>query len=182
MVLALVCAVVQAAIELEEGSKVLILGDDNFDEATGLYPQMLVEFYAPWCGHCKSLAPEWTKASNTLDKENSAMKLGKVDATEEKGLQEKFGVKGFPTIKYFKNGKDSEYGGGRTESEIVSWVAKKSGPAFTSIASVDDLEKMQEAKEVSRDYSSIWRRSRYTGTLPTVFYFFHRPINTRPLN
>lgn len=109
---------------------------------------MLVEFYAPWCGHCKSLAPEWTKASNTLDKENSAMKLGKVDATEEKGLQEKFGVKGFPTIKYFKNGKDSEYGGGRTESEIVSWVAKKSGPAFTSIASVDDLEKMQEAKEV----------------------------------
>jgi protein disulfide-isomerase A1 len=137
-----------AAIEVEEGSKVLVLGDDNFEEAKGLYPEMLVEFYAPWCGHCKTLAPEWTKASIALDNEGASIKLGKVDATEEKGLQATFGVKGFPTIKFIKNGKDSEYSGGRTEADIVAWVSKRSGPAFATIASVEDLEKMQEAKDV----------------------------------
>jgi len=141
---ALVVALARSEIAIEDG--VLVLGDNNFEEATAAHSQMLVEFYAPWCGHCKTLAPEWIKAAKALS--DSPIKLAKVDATEATELAKTYEVRGFPTIKYFKNGKPVDYNGGRTESEIVSWVNKKSGPSTVTISSEDDLLKFQEAHEV----------------------------------
>ena len=57
---------------------------------------VMVEFFAPWCGHCKHLAPEWAAAADRLAGE---VKMVAVDATIATAVAARFGVKGFPTIK-----------------------------------------------------------------------------------
>lgn len=143
LLFSLLAAVISASITLDEG--VLVLDESNFEDAVKENNQMLVEFYAPWCGHCKTLAPEWVKAAKAL--EDSPVKLAKVDATENEKLAKQFEIRGFPTIKYLKNGKPSDYNGGRTSNEIVNWVNKKSGPPAVTLSTQDDLANFQEKHE-----------------------------------
>jgi protein disulfide-isomerase A1 len=145
LALFVVLSVVYAALD-RDGS-VLVLGDNNWDEALQTHSQMLVEFYAPWCGHCKTLAPEWAKAATKLEGGNIA--LAKVDATAHDSLAKQFKIQGFPTIKFFKNGKPSDYNGGRTEAEIVAWANKKGGAAAKTITNSNELETLIEGNDVS---------------------------------
>lgn len=66
---------------------------------------------APWCGHCKALAPEYVAAAKQLHEEGSEIRLAKVDATVETAIAEKHEVTGYPTLKFYKNGKFSDYKG-----------------------------------------------------------------------
>jgi protein disulfide-isomerase A1 len=118
--------------------KVLVLTEANFEETLAKYPLVLVEFYAPWCGHCKKLDPEYSAAAETL-KDETDIALAKVDATIEEKLAQKFQVQGFPTIKLFRNGKDSEYQGGRTAKDIAGFLKKQQGPSVKVLASASDV-------------------------------------------
>jgi len=66
---------------------------------------------APWCGHCQKMAPEYASAAQHLAESQLSIKLGKVEAVTENELAEKYGVRGYPTLKFFKNGKPIDYSG-----------------------------------------------------------------------
>jgi len=105
---------------------VMALTSKVFDSHLQANKHTLVEFYAPWCGHCKKLAPEYEKAATEL---KGTVSLTKVDATEEKDLASKYNVKGFPTLVWFEDAKETEYDGGRTAETIVEWVKSMTGAA-----------------------------------------------------
>lgn len=143
----LLATVAVAEITKDEG--VLVLTDDNFQEAIDAHEHILVEFYAPWCGHCKSLAPEYAKAAGKLAEAGSPIMLGKVDATEQKKIAETHEVRGYPTLKFFKKGRAMDYMGGRTADTIVSWLEKKTGPPAAALATEDEAKKFIEDNKVA---------------------------------
>lgn len=147
--LALSAFVLLVNCSIEEEENVLVLTNGNFEEAVKAHKYLLVEFYAPWCGHCKSLAPEYAKAAGVLKAEGSEIRLGKVDATVQSELSERFKIRGYPTLKFFVDQTPLEYAGGRTSDEIVNWLKKKSGPAAVTVSTSDELKKFQENNEVA---------------------------------
>lgn len=131
------------AVDAEvEDSSVLVLTDKTFGATIEKYEMILVEYYAPWCGHCKALTPEYEKAAKILKEKESPVKLAKVDATVEKEIAGIAKVKGFPTLKFYINGKATEYTGPREAKGIVSWVEKKSGPAAAVVSTAEEVEKL----------------------------------------
>ncbi|XP_054731956.1 protein disulfide-isomerase [Anastrepha obliqua] len=134
-------------VKIEDG--VLVLTNDNFEEVVKDNKFLLVEFYAPWCGHCKALAPEYAKAAKKLEEQKSPIKLAKVDATVESGLAEKFQVRGYPTLKFFRDGTPVEYSGGRQSDDIVSWVNKKAGPPAKELNTSEELEEFLKTNEIA---------------------------------
>lgn len=92
---------------------VVVLKDKNFTDVVKNNRYVMVEFYAPWCGHCQALAPEYAAAATELKGENVI--LAKVDATEENELAQEYDIQGFPTLYFFVDGVHKPYNGHRTK-------------------------------------------------------------------
>ncbi|KAM8967809.1 protein disulfide-isomerase A4 isoform 2-T2 [Pelodytes ibericus] len=118
----------------------IVLTKDNFDEVVENADIILVEFYAPWCGHCKRLAPEYEKAAQELSKRTPAIPLAKVDASAETELGTKYGVTGYPTLKIFRKGKAYDYNGPRENYGIVDYMTEQAGPPSKQIQAVKQVQ------------------------------------------
>lgn len=92
---------------------VVVLKERNFTTVIENNRFVMVEFYAPWCGHCQALAPEYAAAATEL--KNDGVVLAKVDASQENELAHEYDVQGFPTVYFFIDGVHKPYNGQRTK-------------------------------------------------------------------
>lgn len=145
----LVCASVVFAQEIEKDEGIFVLTTKNYEKAVKDYKYLLVEFHAPWCGHCKALGPEYVKAAQELKEKDSEIKLAKVDGTEEQELVEKLKVKGYPTLFFYRDGEPIDYTGGRMANEIVGWVEKKTGPPAETLETAEKVKDYIDEHEVA---------------------------------
>ena len=124
-----------------EDSGVVTLGSDNFEtEVLNSDDVWIVEFYAPWCGHCKQLTPEYIKAAKAL---KGHVRLGALDATVHGAISNKYKVEGFPTIKIFSKDKTAptDYEGGRKAPDFIATARKE----LKAIGGAD-IPEMEEEK------------------------------------
>ena len=128
--------------ELQTEDNVIVITDDNYNEVMKQSDYILVEFYAPWCGHCKQLAPEYSKAS--IDLKDSNIKLAKVDATENPKFSSMYSIRGYPTLIFFDKGIQINYSGGRKADEITNWLLKKTQISSKELASIKDIDNFVE--------------------------------------
>jgi protein disulfide-isomerase-like protein len=118
---------------------------DTWDDATA-GKTTLVKFYAPWCGHCKKLAPEWAKL------EHSEVVIAEVDCTQNKKLCTKHGVKGYPTLKHGDPSDLQDYKGERTYNALNEFLQTLGPPCdidTRDYCSDRQLERLEEYKKLS---------------------------------
>lgn len=123
----------------------LELTQDTWDEVT-TGKTVFVKFYAPWCGHCKKLKPEWAKLKH------DEVVVAEVDCTSEKALCSKYEVKGFPTLKYGDANALEDYKGARTFDALNDHL-QSLGPPCDIITeehcSEEQLESLEKYKDMS---------------------------------
>ncbi|XP_035848958.1 protein disulfide-isomerase A3-like [Sander lucioperca] len=157
---------------------VLELGDEDFDYLATEHETMLVKFYAPWCGHCKKLSPDFEKAATRL---KGTVQLAKVDCTAHSEICGRFGVSGYPTLKIFRNGKEAAlYDGPRSAEGIYQYMKKQTGPDSVQLQTEEDLQTFIDNYDASivgvfagADSSSLSEFLRAAALLREQFRFAH---------
>jgi len=154
----------------EEPSEVLHLTDDTFDSVVETEKSLLIMFYAPWCGHCKRAKPHFVSAAAKLTAKGSdAGKLAAVDCTKQLRLSKKFGIKGFPTIKYFKDGEFAfDAGEARDEAAILKFMANPQEPPPPPPPEVPWSEEETEVVHLKEeDFKSFLKKKKH---VLAIFY------------
>ncbi|EFN57671.1 hypothetical protein CHLNCDRAFT_142831 [Chlorella variabilis] len=122
---------------------IAVSGMKQLKELAAKHPFLVVELYAPWCGHCKKLEPEYAKAAAALKDHDPPITLAKVDATAKanEDVKQAFKVSGFPTLKIIKGdvGKALPYDGPRDEAGIVRYLKKQVLPAYSQLTTAEQV-------------------------------------------
>ncbi|XP_042725292.1 protein disulfide-isomerase TMX3 isoform X5 [Lagopus leucura] len=108
----------------------------------------LVDFYAPWCGHCKKLEPVWNEVGIEMKNMGSPVRVGKMDATSFSSIASEFGVRGYPTIKLLKGDLAYNYRGPRTKDDIIEFANRVAGPLIRPLPSQHMFEHVRKRHRV----------------------------------
>jgi protein disulfide-isomerase-like protein len=123
--------------ETDANQHVKFLTDDTFDEFIVNNPSVYLMVYAPWCGHCKRMKPDYEEAARELAESGVGGVLAALDATKSRGVADKLGVTGYPSVKYFQQGEQPAWPVNfRTKDTILTFM-------------LDPKEPPAEPKEVS---------------------------------
>ena len=158
------------SVVLVHASNVLDLTKTElYDSTIGQSAGVLVEYFAPWCGHCKRLAPEYEKLADAFAKKKDRVVIAKVDADANREIGRRIGLVGFPTIKYFPAHSETpvDYKGERTAEALAQFVTEQSNvrssmPAAEPSAVVDltadnfDQIVMDRTKNVLVEFYAPW--------------------------
>merc|ERR1719506_1010919 len=117
----------------ENNGPVKVLVGTTYEAEVKSGKDVMVEFYAPWCGHCKALDPEYKKLGEEF-KAVSSVVIAKIDATQNEVDVPGVDVQGFPSLYFFKSGGDKplKYTGGRTQGDISKFIRDNAGTPITS--------------------------------------------------
>lgn len=135
--------------EPEIDDDVYVLTDETFDNFVNTNDYVFVKFYAPWCGHCKKMAPALAKAASMALEELPHVKIAKVDATVQKETAKKVSIGGYPTLKFFYKGKPVDYEAGREAKDIIEWLSKKTKEPSTELNSIEEIEDFIKQQDIS---------------------------------
>lgn len=142
------------ALESTSPDRILSLSHSNFTEAIEANRLVLVSFYAPWCGYCKSLMAELHKVASDLPNMNIDGRVAIVDASAEENmaLGTAEGINGFPSMILYRHGKrHSDYHGVRSRIAILEYLKKRVGPPAIPISSVKELGEYVEVLKMDAD-------------------------------
>merc|ERR1712072_301373 len=130
------------AIELTKG---------NFAEKVA-GKSVFIKFLAPWRGHCKSMKPAWDKLMDEFKDSKTAL-VADVDCTVHQDLCSKYGVQGYPTIKYGDVNNLEDYQGGRSLEDLTTFAKENlgptCGPANLDLCDAEQKKKVEEALALS---------------------------------
>lgn len=134
---------------LAAASDVVKLDSDNFADFVADNKLVLAEFFAPWCGHCKQLEPEYESAATIL--KEKGIPIGKIDCTENEELCSKFEIQGYPTLKIFRGSEEdsSMYQSARTSEAIVEYLLKQSLPLVSKFSNEKELNAFTGEQDVT---------------------------------
>nr|TKW39665.1 hypothetical protein SEVIR_1G194200v2 [Setaria viridis] len=138
-----------AEFEIPRDGSVLELDESNFEAAVRAADFLFVDFYAPWCGHCKRLAPQLDEAAPVLAGLSTPIVVAKVNADKYRKLGSKYGVDGFPTLMLFDHGVPSEYTGSRNADLLVQNLKKFVAPDVSVLESDSAIKGFVEAADIS---------------------------------
>ncbi|XP_047342136.1 protein disulfide-isomerase 5-2 [Impatiens glandulifera] len=123
---------------------VLELTDSNFDQAISSFDYIFVDFYAPWCGHCKHLSPELDKAAPILAQLKEPIVIAKINADKYTGIASKYEIDGYPTLKIFLHGVPTDYYGPRKADLLVRFLKKFVAPNVAILSSDAEIRNFIE--------------------------------------